>query len=124
MSIIKLIHVTCAAISICGFFYRGVLKLYAPHRLQVKWLKITPHVIDSILLASAIVLMIQHALYPTTQPWLLTKIIFLILYIALGLFTLRFAKTRSQVFVGFALAVLCFGYIVAAAVTRQAWPLF
>ena len=124
MSTIKLIHVTCAAISICGFFYRGLLKLYAPQRLQVKWLKITPHVIDTMLLASAIILMVQHTLYPATQPWLLTKIIFLIFYIAFGLFTLRFAKTRGQVFVGFVLAILCFGYIVAAALTRQAWPLF
>lgn len=124
MTIIKLIHVTCAAISICGFFYRGVLKLYTPQRLQAKWLKITPHVVDTILLVSAITLMVQQALYPTTQPWLLTKIIFLVLYIAFGLFALRFAKTRAQVFIGFILAIASFGYIVAAAMTRQAWPLF
>lgn len=124
MSIIKLIHISCAAISICGFFYRGVLKLYAPQKLKSKWLKIAPHVIDTVLLGSAIILMVQHSLYPTTQPWLLTKIIFLLLYIGFGLFALRFARTRVQVFGGFVLAILCFAYIVASAITKQALPLF
>ena len=122
MTLIKLIHVSCAAISISGFFYRGLLKFYAPQRLQRKWLKITPHVIDTLLLVSAIILMVQGALYPTTQPWVLAKLILLVLYIGLGLMTLRFAKTRRQALISFVLAILCFAYIVAVALTRQPWP--
>jgi uncharacterized membrane protein SirB2 len=122
MSLLKLIHVSCAALSISGFFYRGMLKFYAPQRLQRKWLKITPHVVDTLLLVSAIMLMVQESLYPTTQPWILTKIILLVFYIGLGLMTLRFAKTRRVALLSFVLAVLCFGYIVAVALTRQPWP--
>jgi uncharacterized membrane protein SirB2 len=122
MSLLKLIHISCAALSISGFFYRGLLKFYAPQRLQRKWLKITPHIVDTLLLASAIMLMVQGSLYPTTQPWVLTKLILLIVYIGLGLMTLRFAKTRRMVLLSFVLAVLCFGYIVAVALTRQPWP--
>jgi uncharacterized membrane protein SirB2 len=122
MSLLKLIHISCAALSISGFFYRGLLKFYAPQRLQRKWLKIAPHVVDTLLLASAIMLMVQGSLYPTTQPWVLTKIILLVVYIGLGLVTLRFAKTRRMALLSFVLAVLCFGYIVAVALTRQPWP--
>jgi uncharacterized membrane protein SirB2 len=124
MSIIKLIHVSCAAISITGFFYRGLLKLYSPQRLKARWIRIAPHVIDTALLVSAIVLMIQSSLYPTTQPWLLTKIVMLLVYIALGLYTLRFARSKLQIMSGFILAILSFGYILAAAITREALPLF
>jgi len=98
------------------------LKLYTPQRLQRRWLKIAPHVIDSILLGSAVVLMVQNSLYPTNQPWLLTKIIFLLLYIAFGLYTLRFAKTRPRVFAGFILSILCFTYIVVVALTKNPLP--
>lgn len=122
MSLLKVIHISCAAISISGFFYRGLLKLYSPQQLQNKWLKISPHIIDTLLLASALTLMVQLSLYPTTQPWILAKLLLLILYIALGLMTLRFAKTRRQILVSFVLAILCFAYIVAVALTRQAWP--
>ena len=122
MSLIKLIHISCAAISVSGFFYRGVLKLYAPRQLHRKWLKITPHIIDTLLLTSALILMIQQSLYPTDQPWVLTKLVLLVLYIGLGLMTLRFAKTRRHILLSFVLAILCFSYIVAVALTRQAWP--
>ena len=122
MSLLKLVHISCAALSISGFFYRGLLRFYAPQRLQRKWLKIVPHVVDTLLLASAIALMVQSSLYPTTQPWILTKIILLVVYIGLGLQTLRFAKTRRTALLSFALAILCFGYIVAVAITRQPWP--
>ena len=122
MSLLKLFHVSCAALSISGFFYRGLLKFYAPQRLQRKWLKIVPHVVDTLLLASAIALMVQSSLYPTTQAWILTKIILLVFYIGLGLQTLRFARTRRAALLSFMLAILCFGYIVAVALTRQPWP--
>lgn len=122
MSLLKVIHISCAVISISGFFYRGLLKLYSPQQLQNKWLKIGPHIIDTLLLASALTLMVQLSLYPSTQPWILAKLLLLVLYIALGLMTLRFAKTRRQILVSFVLAILCFAYIVAVALTRQAWP--
>ena len=122
MSLLKLIHVSCAALSISGFFYRGLLKFYAPQGLQRKWLKIAPHVVDTLLLVSAIMLMVQSSLYPTTHAWILTKIILLVVYIGLGLMTLRFARTRRMALLSFVLAILCFGYIVAVAITRQPWP--
>lgn len=120
--IVKLIHVSCAALSITGFLGRSYLKLTAPQRLQQRWLKITPHVIDSVLLASAIVLVIQIQQYPFVAGWVTAKLLVLVLYIGFGLITLRFARTRTQILAGFIGACLSFSYIIAVALTKQVWP--
>ncbi|MGD8925286.1 MAG: SirB2 family protein [Thioalkalispiraceae bacterium] len=123
MSLIKILHISFALLSITGFSYRSSLKLSNPTTLQRKWLKITPHIIDTLLLASAIYLVIASGLYPVWFNWVMAKITALILYILFGLYTLRFSKTRRQVILGFLLSLITFSYIVCVAITKQPWPL-
>lgn len=123
MSIIKSIHVLCALISITGFIYRGSLKIMQSDKLQQKWLKIAPHVVDSLLLASAIYLVIAGQNYPVFFNWVSAKITALLLYIAFGLVALRFSKTRNTAIIGFVLALCSFAYIVYVANTKQIWIL-
>jgi len=118
----KLIHITCATLSISGFLSRSWLKLYAPQQLQKRWLRIAPHIIDSLLLASAIVLVIQTRQYPFVSAWVTAKLLMLLVYIGFGLLTLRFARTPAQSLAGLVGASLSFSYIIAVALTRQAWP--
>lgn len=122
MIIFKFIHIGCAMLSISGFLGRSWLKLTAPHHLQQRWIKITPHVIDTLLLASAIVLVFLTRQYPFVAPWVTAKLLVLLLYIGFGLLTLRFARTRSQTLLGFIGACVSFSYIIAVALTRQPWP--
>lgn len=122
--IFKFIHVSCAIISISGFLARSWLKFTAPGILQQRWIKITPHVVDTLLLASAIVLVILTRQYPFVIPWVTAKLIALFIYIGFGLLTLRFARTQKQILVGFIGACLSFSYIIAVALTRHAWPLY
>lgn len=122
MMLFKLIHVSCAVMSITGFLGRSFLKFNAPQYLQQRWLKISPHIIDSILLASAIVLVIQTRQYPFVSAWVTAKLLVLVLYIGFGLLTLRLARTRRQSLIGFIGASLSFSYIIAVALTRQVWP--
>jgi uncharacterized membrane protein SirB2 len=123
MMIFKLVHVSCAVLSIAGFIGRSFLKFAAPQHLQQPWLKITPHVIDSVLLASAIVLVIQTRQYPFVAGWVTAKLLVLMMYIGFGLLTLRFARTRTQSLAGFIGACLSFSYIIAVALTKQIWPI-
>jgi len=122
MMIAKLIHISCAMLSITGFVGRSTLKWIAPQQLQQRWLKITPHIIDSVLLASAVVLVIQTRQYPFVATWVTAKLLVLLLYIGFGLITLRFARTRTQTLAGFIGACLSFSYIIAVALTKQIWP--
>ena len=121
-SLLKTVHITCALISICGFIARVLLKLFAPDTLRRRWLKITPHVVDTLLLASAIALAVLSHQYPLQQDWLTLKVMLLVFYIGFGILTLRFATTRCQVILLFSAALLSFYYIVMVALTRQVWP--
>ena len=123
MAIIKNLHVIFALLSISGFVYRSFLKLNNPQKLQAKWLKISPHIIDTLLLVSAIYLVMANQQYPEVFNWVSAKILALLLYIFFGLVTLRFSKTRAGTLIGFMLSVITFAYIVGVAATKHTWPL-
>lgn len=118
-SLIKLIHVASALISISGFVARGMLAIQQSPRLSKRWIKIAPHINDSVLLISAITLAIQAGISPLEQSWLAAKIILLILYIFLGLVTLRIAKTRQSRVLAYIAAIVVFGYILAIAESKS-----
>ena len=122
LAVIKLLHITCAAMSITGFVLRGIIKFTNPEKLAKRWIKITPHVIDTFLLITAIVLVYQKALYPTEHNWIMAKLVGLVIYIVLGMVTLRFSKTNAQAIPAFFAALLCYTYVVSVAVTKSAWP--
>lgn len=117
---VKHIHVTCAALSISLFLLRGVLMLRHSAALQQRWLKITPHIVDTLLLASALTMVAWSAQYPFVQSWLTAKVLALLAYIVLGMIALKRGKTASIRLMAFIAALLVFAYIVAVAITRQA----
>jgi uncharacterized membrane protein SirB2 len=123
MSLIKTLHMIFAALSICSFVYRGIHKIASPDKLNRKWLKVLPHINDTLLLFSAVYLVIASQQYPEMFNWVSAKIVALLFYIIFGLFTLRFSKTVPATVVSFILALATFVYIVAVALTKQAWPL-
>jgi uncharacterized membrane protein SirB2 len=123
---LKNLHMLCAAISIIGFIVRGALRIQNSTLLQRKWLRIAPHIVDTLLLVSAIGLTIGIHQYPFTSSgaWLTTKVFGLLIYIGLGLVTLRFAKTQTMRVVAYILAILTFIYIANVALTKVPLPFF
>jgi uncharacterized membrane protein SirB2 len=119
---VKYLHIVCAVISITGFVVRGALRLQDSTALQYKLVRILPHVVDTLLLLSAIFLIVQRSEYPFVSGWLTAKTLGLFVYIGFGLATLRFAKTRSGRAAAYVLAILTFAYIVAVAIAKSAWP--
>jgi uncharacterized membrane protein SirB2 len=118
----KHLHLTAVALSIIFFILRFIWSQFNPTVLSKKWLKILPHVIDTILLGSAIWLCVILSQYPFATAWLTFKVVGVVLYIVFGLFALKKAKTamgRWSFFVA-ALGVLMATAMVA--VTKQ--PLF
>lgn len=120
--ILKSLHVGAVAISFGLFVLRGLWMLGAPQRLQARWVRIVPHVVDTVLLASAIALAMLTFQYPLAQPWLTAKVLGLIIYILLGMVALRHGRTRGQRSVAWLSALAVFAYIVAVALTRDPTP--
>lgn len=87
--------------------------------MRQRWVRIAPHVIDTGLLLSAVLLAWQLGYTPFNSPWLATKIAMLLVYIALGMLAFRFAKTQRMRLLAWLAAQLCFIYIVAIAMTHD-----
>jgi len=117
---IKTIHVAMVYCSIIFFVVRYVWMLGESNLLQQKWVKIAPHIIDTILLVSAIGLAIQISQYPFVDTWLTSKILALVLYIVLGTIALKRGKTKLIRISAGILAIACFGFMISVAVTKNA----
>lgn len=117
-SALKAIHVTTAILSISGFAARGALMLAGSALLKTRFARIAPHVIDTVLLGSAVGLAWMSAQYPFMLPWLTAKVLALLSYIGLGSVALSRGKTRAVRAVAFALALCAALYIVSVAVLR------
>ncbi|MFE8071904.1 SirB2 family protein [Marinobacteraceae bacterium S3BR75-40.1] len=119
---LKAIHVTCVAVTFTLFLLRGGWMVGAPHNLEKRWVKIAPHLVDTLLLASALGMLWVAHLNPLDHSWLMTKITGLIVYIGLGTFALKRGKTRTVRVSCFVLAVAVFLYIVSVALHKSPWP--
>ena len=121
---LKLVHQTAVALSISGFAARGVAGLLDARWVRGRAARTVPHVVDTVLLASALGLAWVLRLNPITTPWLLAKIVGLLLYIGFGIVALRPGLPRAVRAVALLAALLCFGQIVAMALNKSPAGLF
>jgi uncharacterized membrane protein SirB2 len=121
-SLLKLIHVGTVYITFGLFLVRGVWMLLDSPRLQDRWVKVVPHLNDTLLLTAAIAMIVVGDLSFSDNPWLIAKISGLLAYIGLGTLALKRGKTKGQRAAYFVAALATVGYIIAVAVTKQAIP--
>ena len=119
-AILKHFHLTAIALSVILF----ILRFYWLHRnaeqLQKKWVKVLPHIVDTVLLLSAISLCIILQQYPFVNSWLTDKVVGLFLYIGFGLLALKLGKSTSIRWFGFLGALATIAWIGKVAVLKQA----
>ena len=90
--------------------------------LQKKWVRVAPHIIDTILLGSAILLTLQIRQYPFVHGWLTAKVLALLAYIVIGAIGLKYGRTKKIRVTAWLVAIAIFLYIVLVALTRQVLP--
>lgn len=117
--ILKSVHMTSAAISIAGFVLRFALMLAGSPALGSRIARVLPHVVDTVLLVSAVWLAFVMGAMPGRDAWLTVKIVALLAYIVLGTVALKRGRTRSGRIVAGLLAIAVFGFIVSVAVTKS-----
>jgi uncharacterized membrane protein SirB2 len=118
-ALIKLIHQSVVVLSGLGFAVRGIASLCHAPWVQGRLAKTLPHGVDTALLGSALTLAWLLQLNPLHTPWLMAKILGLLVYIALGMVALRpqFSKAvRVSAWVA-ALVILC--WIASVAITKN-----
>jgi uncharacterized membrane protein SirB2 len=90
--------------------------------LTSRWIRITPHVVDTVLLTSAIALAVLIEQYPLVDAWLTAKFFGLLAYIVLGMIALQPRRAPALRFSAFCGALLVFAYIVSVAMTKSVLP--
>lgn len=113
---LKHIHMLLITLSVGLFIIRFVWLLQGSSLLKRKWVKILPHTIDTLLLVSAINMLVLVPWH--LQPWLWEKLVLVTCYIGFGFMVMKFAKTKPGKISAFVAALLCVLGIVHLAVTK------
>ena len=116
---VKLIHQCAVALSFALFAARGLGMLGDAAWIGSRAARTLPHVIDTILLTSALALAWWLRVSPFAVPWLAAKLAGLFVYIILGSIALKRGRTKTERAVAWVGALLTFGYIVSVAITKD-----
>ena len=119
---LKHLHVACVVLSGLGFCLRGWWMLRESPLRQHRLTRILPHVVDSLLLGSAVTMAWMSGQYPFVNAWLTAKLVGLVAYVLLGMMALKRGRTMTIRARYFGLAVLAYLYIVSVALTRSPLP--
>ncbi|MBK7015314.1 MAG: SirB2 family protein [Sulfuritalea sp.] len=122
--LVKYVHVISVVLSVSGFFLRGLLMMRDSPLLRARWIKVLPHINDTVLLVAALTLAALSGQYPFVADWVTAKIFGVIAYIVLGALALRDASTRRARIGCWFASLAVFGWIVSVALTRQPLGVF
>jgi uncharacterized membrane protein SirB2 len=118
-AVIKYVHLATVVTSLALFFVRGLWMILDSSQLEGRWVRVLPHVNDTVLLVAGVWLAFELRLSPAAAPWLTAKLVALLVYIGLGMLALRPGRTKRARVAAWVAALAVFGYIVAVAVTRS-----
>lgn len=116
---IKHLHIACAALSGSLFLLRGLWMLRESPMLHRRWVRVAPHIVDTLLLTSALVMVALSGQYPFVQDWLTAKVLALIAYIVLGTVALKRGRNKTVRVWAFIAALTVFAYIGSVAMTKH-----
>lgn len=117
--VLKFLHVGAVCVSLALFTLRAAWMLADSAQLQRRWVSVLPHFVDTVLLVSAIGLVLVLHQYPFVHHWLTAKVLALVAYVVLGSIGLKYGGSRLGRALACAAALLVFGYIVAVALTHD-----
>jgi len=120
--LLKNVHVVCVGASLAGFLLRGYWALRLDPRLHHRMTRLLPHIVDTCLLLSALGMLFILKLNPFEIHWLGAKITALAAYVFLGGRPLNYKKGRPTQATAFVLAIACYGYMLAVAISKSPWP--
>jgi uncharacterized membrane protein SirB2 len=109
------LHIGCAVLTITLFVLRGALMLAnSPWQRNVV-LRHLPHVVDTVLLTTALMLTTIIHQYPFAVDWLTVKVLLLVIYVVLGSLALKRGRTRAIRITALIAALIVVGFLLSVA---------
>ncbi|EOV9548004.1 SirB2 family protein [Cronobacter sakazakii] len=118
---VKHLHILTVVISISLFILRYWWQYRSSPMSSKRWVRIVPHVNDTVLLGSGVALVLITHFYPFTPQgaWLTEKLFAVIIYIVLGFIALGRRPRSQQVrWIAFLLGLVVLYIIVKLATTK------
>lgn len=115
---LKHLHITAAALSLLLFIIRAYWSVTGSAALQKKLIRMSPHVIDTILLICGLAMAWTIGF---NQSWIWAKLVALVMYIGVGTVAIKRGKTPASRLIAALIAVVIFSYIVGVALQRSPW---
>ncbi|MCE9659580.1 MAG: SirB2 family protein [Burkholderiales bacterium] len=116
---LKAIHQAAVALSLAGFFGRGLASMRGAAWVRGRLARTVPHVVDTVLLASALGLAWTWRHVPAAAPWLTAKVVGVVVYIGLGMVALRPGRPLPVRAAAWVAALATFAWIVSVAITKS-----
>lgn len=121
-NILITLHLTSVALTISLFTLRYWWRWSNNPRFQARWVRVIPHIVDSVLLLSGVGLIALTGYLPFTVKgaWLTEKLFGVIIYIVLGFIALGRHRPRGQQagFIAFMLGLVVLYIIIKLAATK------
>jgi uncharacterized membrane protein SirB2 len=119
---LKFLHILLVVSSYSLFFIRGVWSLNSSAIMQKQWIRVVPHIVDTMLLIIALTLAFTIRQFPFVEAWLTAKVFGLFLYIGLGFIALSKAISKPIRLFAWLAAQTTFAYIALVAITHNPIP--
>ncbi len=117
--IVKHLHLTTIVLSVVLFLFRFVLNILQSPMLQKRWLKILPHIVDTLLLVSAATLCLLLKQYPLVDAWVTEKLIALVMYVFMVTLALKLGHNSFMRGMGLLGALSWITYAGMVALSKQ-----
>jgi len=118
----KYLHIFTINTTFIFFVIRSYWTLICSPLITQGWVRILPHVNDTILLIAAIIMTYLQGAQLFSHGWLLAKLAAVIVYIFLASIALRRNRSKLIRLIAWILAIIVFFYIVVVAVSKDPWP--
>ena len=116
--LVKQAHIGFVVLSLGLFVFRGSLAVFGVYRPN-KVTNIVVHGVDTLLLLCGVSLAVMISINPFVTPWLMAKLIGLVVFVLIAGAGVRRGRTKSVRLLAFILAIAVFLYIVTVAVTKN-----
>jgi uncharacterized membrane protein SirB2 len=119
--ILKQLHVALALLTAISFCLRAFWMLRRSPHLHAPWWRWLPHVVDTLLFATGLMMAIGLSISPFSRPWLAVKLLAIVVYIVIGSIALKRGRTRGARVVALVASLLVLVYIFAVAWRHDPW---
>jgi uncharacterized membrane protein SirB2 len=122
--LLKYVHIVAVAASFALLFVRGLWVMRSYPSPQESWVRVLPHVVDAVLVGSAVAMLLATQKLGWPGAWMTLKLTYIALYAALALVVLRLSKGIVLKILTWLAAMLVFLFVTTVAVLRHPLGIF